>query len=402
MKHRDRQPPEETLSAGRVEYLEQARQRQRRRRIRRTAAMALLLTAIVAFATGLVGTSVAKAKDLVDSISIALRPEAGWPQNTGIAELSQLEPLSGCFVELGGDVCVVYSSTGSRLNFIQSGYARPALAAGRTRFVLYNRSGNELRVESRTQNLYTKTTKDGLYLCAVAPDGKVATVTGEVRNVAELIVYSPAMAQQLSWGLTSAEGIPLRMEFAPDSRRLAVAAVTSRAGQIVSNLYLLPLTQGDPQLLASQQGLVQWMGWMTGDTLCVVYSHSIVLYDTKGAERARYDFPGQEVAAVSQDTGGLALLLSSGQLSVAVMLDRGLGVQYSGPVPASVGVLRAGQNFYLLTDSGVECFSLAGERLWGQQTASRPQGLLPAKEGVLLFSGNTVQQLTAPPPEENT
>ena len=127
---------------------------------------------------------------------------------------------------------MVYSNTGSRLNFIQSGYARPALAAGRTRFVLYNRSGNELRVESRTQNLYTKTTENGLYLCAVAPDGKVATVTGEVRNVAELVVYSPTMTQQLSWGLTSAEGIPLRMEFAPDSRRLAVAAVTSRSGQL--------------------------------------------------------------------------------------------------------------------------------------------------------------------------
>lgn len=43
MKHRDRQPPEENLSAGRVEYLEQARQRQRRRRIRRTAALVLSL-----------------------------------------------------------------------------------------------------------------------------------------------------------------------------------------------------------------------------------------------------------------------------------------------------------------------------------------------------------------------
>ena len=402
MKHRDRRPSEETLSAGRVEYLEQARQRQRRRRIRRTAALVLLLTAVVAFATGLVGTSVAKVKDLVDSVSIALRPEAGWPQNTGIAELSQLEPLSGCFAELGGDVCVVYSNTGSRLNFIQSGYARPALAAGRTRFVLYNRSGNELRVESRTQNLYTKTTENGLYLCAVAPDGKVATVTGEVRNVAELVVYSPTMVQQLSWGLTSAEGIPLRMEFAPDSRRLAVAAVTSRAGQMVSNLYLLPLNQGDPQLLASQQDLIQWMGWLSGDTLCVVYSHSVVLYDTKGAERGRYDFSGQELTAVSQDAGGLGLLLSSGQLSVAVMLDRSLGVQYSGPVPAAAGILRAGESFYLLTDNGVECWSLAGERLWGQQTPNRPQGLLAVKEGVLLFSGNSVQLLTPPQPEENT
>ena len=64
--------------------------------------------------------------------------------------------MSGSFVEMGGDSCVVYSLGGTRLNSIQSGYARPAIAAGKTRFVLYNRSGNELRVESRTQNLYTK------------------------------------------------------------------------------------------------------------------------------------------------------------------------------------------------------------------------------------------------------
>ena len=52
---------------------------------------------------------------------------------------------------------------GTRLNSIQSGYARPAIAAGKTRFVLYNRSGNELRVESRTQNLYTKTMDSTIY-----------------------------------------------------------------------------------------------------------------------------------------------------------------------------------------------------------------------------------------------
>ena len=54
------------------------------------------------------------------------------------------------------------------------------------------------------------------------------------------------MTQQLGWGADLGRGHPLRMEFAPDSRRLAVAAVTSRAGQMVTNLYLLPLNQGTP------------------------------------------------------------------------------------------------------------------------------------------------------------
>ena len=58
---RSRAENDEPLSAGRVEYLEQARQRARNKRIRRTAVLLVLLTGIVLFATGLVGSSVAMA-----------------------------------------------------------------------------------------------------------------------------------------------------------------------------------------------------------------------------------------------------------------------------------------------------------------------------------------------------
>ena len=61
---RGRSESSEPLSEGRVEYLEQARQRVRNKRIRRTVALLVLLTAIVLFTTGLVGSSVAAAKDL--------------------------------------------------------------------------------------------------------------------------------------------------------------------------------------------------------------------------------------------------------------------------------------------------------------------------------------------------
>ena len=147
-KNRNRPESDEPLSEGRVEYLEAARQRVRNRRIRRTAVLLVLLTAVVLFATGIAGSSVAALKDLTDTARIALLPGSGWPQQTGVAELEQMAPLTGSFVELGDEGCVVWSRTGKKLNSIQSGYARPALAAGKTRFVLYNRSGNELRVDA--------------------------------------------------------------------------------------------------------------------------------------------------------------------------------------------------------------------------------------------------------------
>ena len=396
--HRGQRPEsDEPLSAGRVEYLEQARARVRARRLRRTALIVAVLTAVVLFTTGLVGSSVALVKDCVDTTRIALMPGPGWPQQTGVMEPTRVLPMTGGFVELGGDSCVVYSRTGTRLNSIQSGYGRPALAAGKTRFVLYNRSGNELRVESRTQNLYTKKLENNIFLCAMSDNGTLAVVTDDVSSMAELLVYSPTMEQQLRWNMTSNDGTPLRMAFSPDSRRLAAAAVTAGGGQMQTNLYVVPLAQGDPVNVGSQSGVPQWVGWLSGTTLLAVYDSRAILYNAAGGERARYEFGGGTLRDVSVDSAGnVALLLASGQVCQLVALDKELNVQYSGNVTTSNKVVRRGELVYLLTDSTVESLTSAGEYQWSQSLTARPQALLADAKQTLVFCGNTVQQVTAP------
>ena len=400
-KNRNRPESDEPLSEGRVEYLEAARQRVRNRRIRRTAVLLVLLTAVVLFATGIAGSSVAALKDLTDTARIALLPGSGWPQQTGVAELEQMAPLTGSFVELGDEGCVVWSRTGKKLNSIQSGYARPAIAAGKTRFVLYNRSGNELRVESRTQNLYTKTMDSTISLCAVADAGQVAVVTDSTDSVAKLTVYNSSMQQQLVWNLTSEQGTPLRMAFAPDSRRLAVAAVSAVGGQLTTNLYVLPLSQGDPVCLGSENSVPQWMGWMSNGFLLVLYENRAVLYNTSGGsagERASYDFGGGTLVSVSNTSNGAALLLSNGQTSTAVLLDGELTVGYSGSVLSASQIIRAkNDGFYLLTDSTVERFNGVGEFQWSQPLSARPRALIEGRQ-IMVFTGNTVQVVT--PPEQ--
>lgn len=387
----------EPLSAGRVEYLEQARQRVRARRIRRTVILLVLLTAIVLFATGVVGSSVTMAKDFIDTARITLVPGTGWPQQTGVAELKQVEPLTGSFVELGKEGCVVYSRTGKKLNSIQSGYARPALAAGTNRFVLYNRSGNELRVESRTQNLYTKQLENSIFLCAMADNGNLAVVTEDISAMAQLLIYDSNMQEVLRWSMTSNDGTPLRMDFSPDSRKLAAAAVTASGGQMVTNLYLVNLASGDPISIGNQSGVPQWMGWTSASTILVVYDTRAVLYNAGGGEHAAYEFAGNTLKDVSVDAAGnVALLLGSGQLSQAVLLDKNLNVQSGGSVASANSIVRAGSLFYLLSDNGVECCDVSGEQQWRQTLAAKPQALLADTRELLLFSGNTAQVLEPP------
>ncbi len=394
---RSRAENDEPLSAGRVEYLEQARQRARNKRIRRTAVLLVLLTGIVLFATGLVGSSVAMAKDFIDTARIALLPGAGWPQQTGVSEVTQVESLTGSFVELGKEGCVVYSRSGKKLNSIQSGYARPALAAGKNRFVLYNRSGNELRVESRTQNLYTKQLENSIFLCAMADNGNLAVVTEDVSAMAELLIYNSNMEQVLSWSMSSNDGTPLRMAFSPDGRKLAAAAVTAGGGQMMTNLYLVNLASGDPVSLANQSGVPQWLGWTSASTILAVYDSRAVLYNAGGGERAAYEFAGNTLKDISVDAAGnVALLLGSGQLHQAVLLDKSLNVQFSGTVSSANSIVRAGSLFYLLSDSGVECYNTSGEQQWNQTLAAKPQALLADTKELLLFSGNTAQALEVP------
>ena len=394
---RSRAENDEPLSAGRVEYLEQARQRARNKRIRRTAVLLVLLTGIVLFATGLVGSSVAMAKDFIDTARIAFLPGAGWPQQTGVSEVTQVESLTGSFVELGKEGCVVYSRSGKKLNSIQSGYARPALAAGKNRFVLYNRSGNELRVESRTQNLYTKQLENSIFLCAMADNGNLAVVTEDVSAMAKLLIYNSNMEQVLSWSMSSNDGTPLRMAFSPDGRKLAAAAVTAGGGQMMTNLYLVNLASGDPVSLANQSGVPQWLGWTSASTILAVYDSRAVLYNAGGGERAAYEFAGNTLKDISVDAAGnVALLLGSGQLHQAVLLDKSLNVQFSGTVSSANSIVRAGSLFYLLSDSGAECYNTSDEQQWSQTLAAKPQALLADTKELLLFSGNTAQALEAP------
>ena len=397
-------PDGEPLSAGRVEYLEAARQRVHRRRLRRTVIILAALILVTLFATGAVGTSIARVKDMVDTVHIALSPAVGWPQQTGLDNLTAVQPMSGSFVAMDEDACVVDSLRRTRvvgmltrLAGIQSGYARPALAAGKTRFVLYNRSGNELRVESRTQNLYSKTLENSIYLCAMSDTGTLAVATDSADSTARLTVYTPTMSEQLHWDMTSAQGTPVRMAFAADSRRLAVATVTSSAGQLQANLFVLSLAQGDPVQLSSGDSVPQWLGWLNNDTVLAVYEDCAVVYGADGGERGRFDLGGGSLVSVSQDGANAALLLENGQVCTAVLLDKDLNVQYSGNVPAANQILRRGQNFYLLTDSGVECFAADGVYQWGQTLSVRPQALIAGKQ-LLVLCGNTVQQIA--PPEQ--
>lgn len=379
---------------GEVSVLEEIRHRKKLRRLRRTVVLVLVLTILLAWVTGLASASLTAAADLIDTVRIAQQKGEGYPLQTGITELYQLEPVTGGYVALGGESCVVYSAGGARLRNIQTGYARPAIAAGSTRFLIYNRGSTELRVESRTKTLYTQTMPGSILQCAIAKNGTFAAVTESSGYAAQLTIYSSAARQILTWSTTETEGIPLRLAFSDSGSRLAVATLRTQGGQIVSGLYVLDTgKKSQTALAACDDSLPLEVVWLPGSRLLVLYDDQAVVYDAgDGTVEARFSYEGRTLTDWSvRGSGSIALLLDNGVTTELYLLDGKLETRAQTQVTGGRGTLVTRTAMYVWTDAAVECYSLQGEYQWKQDCTAKPQQLLEAGS-LLVFYNDAVAE----------
>ena len=77
-------------------WLERIRGRRRRRKIRLAVGVTVILAAVLVYFTGLYGASIAMLGDVLDTISIALKPGQSWPVQTDKPELLSAQQLEGC------------------------------------------------------------------------------------------------------------------------------------------------------------------------------------------------------------------------------------------------------------------------------------------------------------------
>ena len=169
----------------------------RHRRLRRTAVIVAALTILVLFATGAVGSSLRAQKDLVDTASSRWhQPQAGRSRPASPTRMRWRRCLAALW--RWAATAAWYTSWRHPPEQHQSGYARPAIAAGKTRFVLYNRPAMSCGWKAAPRTFIQKTMDSTIY----------AVRRGRCRHggccdrcspdsVAKLTVYNSSM--QSSW-----------------------------------------------------------------------------------------------------------------------------------------------------------------------------------------------------------
>lgn len=397
-RHVDREEAEPRPQA-RVKSLSALQKKQRRRKHVLLAVLGLVAAVAVAGVTGALGTSIAMLGDAVDSIYLSLNPSGGgFPADTGISQPLRIEELAGGFVELGAEDAAVYSGRGAKIRAFQPGYARPALAVGNTRFCVYNRAGTELRVESRTKNLYTKNFENGILLCAMSNNGSLAVVTQSNRYAAEVTVYDPLFRQKYLYSPTQTDGTPVSLSFAADNHRFAVGCLSARDGRLATNIFFMD-TNADTigaTYAATAGSTVLEMHWLSSTRVLAVFdNYAAIINPSDGAEAARFEYNGNTLKGISVSGKNTAFLLSGRSGSVLDLRDDSLGRLAQVIVGQAEAVDCTATAVYVLSTSTIREYKFDGICNWEQSYENRPLRVLDAAK-TLLFSGTTAELLVAP------
>ncbi len=393
---REKAPPREHERAP-LDFTEGVRrQKAREKRNFRVVQLAVVLCVVVYF-TGGFSYLFTQGSTLYETMKIAVAQQAGYPVQTGISVLYQAEELSGGFVALGAESCVVYSSGGNRLRAIEAGYLNPTISAGNTRFVLYNRGGKEFRIESRTETIYTKTLEDNILLCSMSANGSVAVATESTRYLAKVTLYSATLQEQLSFSMTESEGAPLCMAYAPNSKTLALATIGAQDGKSIARVYLLTPSSGEVVCLVTETDAVPLaLLWRSNTELAVVYDSHIALYDT-GTQSlvASYDYADATLVDVATSDETIALLLAGGEDEQVVLLGETFDSQV-GDAQGASAITLDGEVLYVQCEDILTAYEYSeeaqGDKLgeWTFETA--PLAVLAAGE-IIVFTQNAATTL---------
>lgn len=382
---------------GDMPRIEQIRRRKKARRLRRAALALSALVAVALYLGGVVSSSVNWLGDLVDSARIALLPGEGWPQETGLQGLAAAGPMSGGVALCGPWELQIYSSTARLLRSVQHGYAEPVMAVGDTRACIYNRGGRELRVESRSQTLLTKNTDYEIFTVGMAAGGTMAVATRTQQYLAQVTVYNTSFDPVYYAYL--ADSYPLQIALDSSGRRMAVGSVRAENGVLCGQLNLYDLTSDDP----AQQRAIQLAGALplqlryTGSgQLTAVFDSFAAIYDLQtGAERARYDYGGEQLHSacisgrnlllVFGDTsraGASRCLLLGPQLQQLAALAPGFSVQAAA---------LSGEYFYLLGRQEAVGYDLAGAEVCRLDLPGEGWGILAGKTALVVTAKEILQ-----------
>jgi hypothetical protein len=215
-------------------------------------------------------------------------------------DLSGARPVwsgkAGAWLALRDDTSIsLYTASGKLLAQRRLSFQNPVCKAAGDRLLTYDRGSTGLRVDFGAKTLF-EAQMGGVIHCADLSDCGALAVAAETDGYrSQVTVYSKSYQELLRY---STENFITALSLSPKGEKLAAASVSASGGMLISSVYLLSVSQsGEPVRLELQDELILSLRYKSDGKIHMITDRAVVLMDESGAEKARFDYGGRELAA---------------------------------------------------------------------------------------------------------
>ena len=168
---------------------------------------------------------------------------AGFPIELPGSSQFSLKKMGENFSLLTDTYLYAYDTSGAQMYALKHGYSNPRQVTNDKRVLLYDKSGNNFAVYSRSSLMFEKTTDDKIVYTAVGNDNLYAVVTESDRYANGLYIYDDGG----NWKYTRkfADENIMQVCFVGDGESITVSTLSSSQGDIVTGFYKFSIKSTD-------------------------------------------------------------------------------------------------------------------------------------------------------------
>lgn len=166
--------------------------------------------------------------------------EGGFPVNITGSASYRLGKMGECFCLLTDTYLYTYNENGAELLDNQHGFQNPVFAANGKRALVYDMNGKDIKLYSRSSEVFSKSFEDSIVFATIGTDERSAVVTTSSRYSNFLYVLSSEGKQIFRWA--SPDEKIMQVAFGGDDRSIFVSVVGEKDGALNSSVLRFELS----------------------------------------------------------------------------------------------------------------------------------------------------------------
>ena len=177
----------------------------------------------------------------INSFLAMYLPGDGFPVEVTGSDVVSLQNAGGELAVIGQNRVLYYNPNGRKVREIRHNLYNVDGTCYRSKTLLYDRGGNDLKVYSGEKELFSQNYAKSIYCAELSSSGSLAVATRSDTHTSQVTVYNDKFASIYEW--YSAEGYVLDLCLPASGKVLAAATLEAQDGQLVSSVNLLDLTR---------------------------------------------------------------------------------------------------------------------------------------------------------------